>query len=120
MTNFSNENRRGYMIRSTSTNNISGISGTNLKDMIMLETVAPAYVSTASTSSASASTASTSSASASASAAPPSATKSEGKQSSMLVTSSSTAVAIPESPTCKHERAGEQRDDIESVFNNIR
>ena len=126
MTNFSNENRRGYMIRSTSTNNISGISGTNLKDMILLETVAPVSTSAASTS---------------ASATAPSATKGEGKQSSgprprrkkmvaigvdamkkMIVTSSSTAVALPDSPTVmvsrKHE--GEQRDDTESVFNNIR
>jgi len=119
------------MIRSTSTNNISGISGTNLKDMIMLvETVAPVYAS-----------ASAASTSASASATAPSATKSEGKQSSgprprrkkmvaigvdamkkMIVTSSSTAVALPDSPTVmvsrKHER--EQRDDIDSVFNNIR
>jgi len=132
MTNFSTENRRGYMIRSTSTNNISGISGTNLKDMIMLETVAPAY---ASAPSALASVT-----------APSAAPKEEGKQASgprprrkkmvstgvdtmkkMLVTDSSVVVALPESspPTVmvasrKHERAGEQRDDIDSVFNNIR
>jgi len=128
MTNFSTENRRGYMIRSTSTNNISGISGTNLKDMIMLETVAPAYASAPS---------------ALASVTAPSAPKEEGKQASgprprrkkmvstgvdamkkMLVTDSSVVVALPESPIVmvsrKHERAGEQRDDIDSVFNNIR
>jgi len=38
----------------------------------------------------------------------------------MLVTSSSIVVALPESPTRKHERERKQRDDIESVFNNIR
>jgi len=111
------ENRRGYMIGSTNTNNISGISGTNLMDnMIMLETVAPMASTT-----------------------PPSATKSEEKprprprprrkkmastgvdaMKKMIVTSSSVVVALPESPSRKQERAGEQRDDLESVFNNIR
>jgi len=124
MTNFSNENRRGYLIRSTSTNNISGISGTNLKDMIMLETVAPAYASATSTSAASASTM------------PPSATKSEEKprprphrkkmvstgvdaMKKMLVTSSSVVVALPESPTLMVSRKHEC-DDMEGIFNNIR
>jgi len=36
------------------------------------------------------------------------------------VTSSSVVVALPESPSRKQDRAGEQRDDLESVFNNIR
>merc|ERR1712238_65278 len=74
-------------------------------------------------------------------------TKSEGKQASgqqprprrkkmvamgveamkqMIMPASTTAVALPESPTPtlvsrKHEReGGEQRDDLESVFNHIR
>mmetsp|Transcript_30220 Transcript_30220/g.30690 ORF Transcript_30220/g.30690 Transcript_30220/m.30690 type:complete len:446 (+) Transcript_30220:290-1627(+) len=140
MTNFSNENRRGYMIRSTSTNNISGSSG-NLKDMIMLETVAPiafaAIVATAAPAPASSIT--------------PTIKKSstvggekqrprprrkkmvsigvDTMNKMMLMTSSnnSTAVvvAMPESPTVmvssrKHERACEQRDDDDmeaGIFN---
>jgi len=121
------KNYRGYMIRSNSNNDIRGSSGNLAKDFIVLETVAAPTIADASASASSASTT------------PSSATKSEGKQSSgprprrkkmaaigvdamkkMSVTSSSVVVALPESPTRKHDRVGEQRDDIESVFNNIR
>jgi len=95
------ENHRGYMIRSNSNNDISGSSGNLAKDCIVLETVAAPTIAVASASTTSAATT------------PPSATKSEGKQSSgprprrkkmvaigvdamkkMIVTSSSTAVAL--------------------------
>jgi len=123
LTSLSTENR-GFLIGSSG---INSISGTNLKDIIMLETVA-STIAFASTST---------SASASSSASPPTKKSSGGGEKNrpsrprprrkkmvsigvdamrkMMVTSSSAVVAIPESPTLV-PREREQRDDMEEIY----